>query len=106
MSPCRGCGSSRATVHPSIKQSAYVAAVKSDVLSMPDENFVMALYTSANIGNHRVVGAATRIDYGYHQGGQRMLVHKDDAKVSPHLFKPIISNAIQREPIDKPMELQ
>jgi len=105
MSPCGGC-SKKATVHPSIKQVAYIQAVKADVLSMKDESFVMVLYTSANIGNHRVVGAATRIDYGYHQGGQQMLVHRDDIAVSPHLFKPIISSSIEREPVEKPTEIK
>ena len=105
MSPCSGCGK-KATVHPSVKQVAYTNATKVDVLSMKDDNFVLALYTSNNIGNHRVVGAATRIDYGYHQGGQQMLVHKDDIAVSPHLFLPIVSSSIAREPIGKPFEIK
>lgn len=105
MSPCGGCGK-KATVHPNIKQVAYTNAVKTDVLSMKDENFILVMYTSANIGNHRVVGAATRIDYGYHQGGQQMLVHKDDIAVSPHLFQPIIQSVVAREPIEKPTEIK
>jgi len=105
MSPCSGCGK-KATTHPSVKQVAYTNATKVDVLSMKDDNFVLVLYTSNNIGNHRVVGAATRIDYGYHQGGQQMLAHKDDIAVSPHLFKPIVSSSIAREPIEKPVEIK
>ena len=105
MSPCGGCGK-KARVHPDIKQVAYTQAIKADVLSMKDENFIMVLYTSGNIGNHRVIGAATRIDYGYHQGGQQMLVHKDDVAVSPHLFSPIISSTIARDPVAKPVEIK
>lgn len=106
MSPCSGCGGSKVTVHPNIKQVAYASAMKTDVLSMKDDEFILALYTSKNVGNHRVVGAATRIDYGYRQGGQQMLVHKDDAKVSPHLFQPIVANMPEREPVKKPVAME
>lgn len=106
MSPCGGCGASKATVHPSIKQSAYLSAVKADVLSMKDDSFVLALYTSKNIGNHRVVGAVTKIDYGYHQGGQQMLVHRDDLEVSPHLFKALVTDQAMSADVEKPQKLQ
>lgn len=106
MSPCGGCGKSKVTVHPNIKQSSYVAAVKADALSMSDDSFFLALYTSKNIGNHRVIGAATKIDYGYRQGGQQMLVHKDDAAISPHLFTPIVVSHVEREPVENPVELK
>ncbi len=89
MTPCGGCGN-KAQTHPTIRQSYSV----SRILEMNDEDFVMVDYTSKNIGTHTVVGAASKIDYGYRQGGDRFLVHKSDIKVSPHLFKPI-------EPVQK-----
>jgi glycosyltransferase involved in cell wall biosynthesis len=106
MSPCGGCGKSRAVVHPTVKQAAYDTAMSSGVLKMDDSNFVLVLYTSKNIGNHPVVGAATGIEYGYRYGGQRMLVHKDDIAVSPHLFKPIEAEQHAQKDIKAPSPLE
>lgn len=106
MSPCGGCGKSKAVVHPTVKQAAYNSAMQSGVLRMDDSNFILVLYTSKNVGNHPVVGAATRIQYGYHQGGQRMLVHKDDIAISPHLFKPIEEEQQAQPDIKAPLPLE
>lgn len=50
-------------------------------LDMADDNFVLVRYTHPNRGQHRVIGAATGRDYGYHAGGDMFLVHKRDIEV-------------------------
>ena len=106
MSPCGGCGKSRAVVHPSIKQVEYNKAIQSGVLSMDDADFLLVSYESKNIGNHRVVGSATRIDYNYRKGGDTMLVHKDDIAISPHLFKVLEQKKEPREETSPPELLE
>lgn len=102
MSPCGGCGGKRATVHPTIKQINNQTMSHEDILSIPDDDFILVNYLSKNIGTHPVVGAATRIDYGYRQGGQQMLVHREDARIAPHLFEPVIVKDAEREMPDAP----
>jgi glycosyltransferase involved in cell wall biosynthesis len=54
-----------------------------------DDNFVLVLYDHPNRGGHRVVGQATKTDYGYRAGGEQFYVHKDDVTVQPHIFSMI-----------------
>jgi len=56
--------------------------------TMRDQDLVMARYLSPNKGKHRVVGSATRTDYGRRAGGNVFLVHQDDIRSQPHLFQP------------------
>lgn len=85
--PCYSCGQQpidRPT-YPGINTA--VATERSAVLpNMADEMFVKIRYDHPNKGDHRVVGSATRIDYGYRAGGDIFLVHKEDVKAAPHLF--------------------
>lgn len=55
-------------------------------MDMSDDLIVLALYTSLNIGGHRVIGAATGTDYGYRAGGEKFLVDRRDVEVQPNLF--------------------
>lgn len=102
MSPCAGCGKKKTapvmSAPSNINKTPALPA--GNVLAMQDDNFVRAVYTSANIGMHQVVGAVTKIRYGYRKGGQIMLVHKKDMEVSPHLFKEIREDA--KEPPNVP----
>ncbi|MHA2118166.1 MAG: glycosyltransferase, partial [Candidatus Thorarchaeota archaeon] len=56
------------------------------VSTMQDENMILCTYTSPNMGQHRVVGAATQTDYGYRGGGEVFYVHKADIASQRHLF--------------------
>lgn len=59
-----------------------------------DDQFVSVVYTHGNRGQHQVTGAATKRSYGYRSGGERFLVHVDDIKAQPQLFKPVSSEKI------------
>lgn len=56
---------------------------------MADSDMVMIVYTHPNRGRHRVIGTATRTDYGYRKGGEQFLVKQLDVRTQPHLFRPI-----------------
>lgn len=88
--PCISCGGNTVDrpYYPALAQ-AVNSERSANFPEMNDEAFVKVRYTHPNIGDHRVVGASTRIDYGYRSGGDIFLVHKDDIKLAPHLFLPI-----------------
>lgn len=55
-----------------------------------DEDFVLIEFMPNYAGNRQLVGAATRIKYGYsRRAGDRFLVHKNDVAAQPHIFKPV-----------------
>ncbi len=76
---CSTCGQKR----------AYNPSVMVNQTNTPDDEYVMAIYTSQNKGDHPVYGAATGKYYGYRVGGDRFLVHRDDIARAPHLFNKI-----------------
>jgi glycosyltransferase involved in cell wall biosynthesis len=53
---------------------------------MEDSEFVLCRYTHPNTGQHMVVGAETRVQYGYRGGGEIFLVHRKDIQAQPHLY--------------------
>lgn len=59
------------------------------VMTMPDDNFVLVHYEHPNLGQHRVVGTATRIDYGYRGGGETFYVDRRDIAGQPSIFRPV-----------------
>jgi glycosyltransferase involved in cell wall biosynthesis len=63
-----------------------------------DDNYGMYDYTHPNRGNHKVVGAVTRRDYGYRQGGERFLVHHADAQALPQYFRLVQETTIEGVP--------
>lgn len=66
-----------------------------------DKNYILAQYTSPNVGNHHIIGAATGQKYRYAAGGgPPFLVHKDDIAAQPHLFRPIAS-AVEQPAIEE-----
>lgn len=54
-----------------------------------DGDMIRAKYLHPNRGQHRVLGGAEKIDYGYRAGGDIFLVHKNDIASQPHLFQAI-----------------
>jgi len=52
-----------------------------------DKDFVLCVYAHPNIGQHKVVGAATRRVYGYRGGGDRFYVDRQDIAAQPNLFR-------------------
>lgn len=102
---CTRCGKRR---EPAVQQQVVPSNVRTANLSVTDENFVIAIYTHPNVGEHRLFGSVTKIDYGYRSGGEKMLVHKKDVAGAPHLFT-IMENVAQVEPVatqevEKPVE--
>lgn len=85
------CGSKKAPIPVLRAMSAgrelSAASVEGD--RMNDQNFIMCKYIHGNVGDHRVIGLASRIDYGYRHGGDVFLVHKLDAEKYPELFVPV-----------------
>ena len=68
-----------------------------------DKNFVLCLYNNPNRGGHKVIGATTKIVYGYFGGGKRHLIHKDDIASRPDLFVPVEQQ--QTVPVTTPKPL-
>ena len=56
---------------------------------MGDSDLVMILYTHPNRGRHRVIGTATRTDYGQRKSGEKFLVKQLDLRTQPHIFRPV-----------------
>lgn len=79
--PCRGCGSSKVSSElAEIYSSAYSDIMKKEVnnMSYEDNDFVRCKYMSRMSGDHRVTGQNTKIDYGYRNSGDTILVHRND----------------------------
>lgn len=100
--PCAGCGQhvTDRPYYPNLSQQT-VTERSASFPMMNDESFVKVRYDHPNRGDHRVVGPASRIDYGYRAGGDIFLVHKDDVKASPHLFTVI---EVERGKVQAPIE--
>jgi hypothetical protein len=91
--PCTGgCGGKKKTLKVNIVNQR--APSKPDVLH--DEDMVLVTYENPNRGQHRVVGANTKIPYGYRQGGgiERFYVHKADIAAHPDWFRPYTPPAV------------
>ena len=73
-----------------------------------DRDMILVNYTSPNRGDHLVIGHAVfsvpiqiqgirmertkfgfQINYGYHAGGSRITVHRDELIAAPHLFQSV-----------------
>jgi glycosyltransferase involved in cell wall biosynthesis len=85
--PCRSCGGNKKSITIPLGQRTVQQNV---VPNMNDADMVLISYENPNRGQHKVVGAATKINYGYRQGGgiERFYVHKDDIAAYPDFFKP------------------
>ena len=60
---------------------------------MSDGEFLQVEYLSGNTGEHSVVGIVTKINYGYHRGGEILPnVHRKDVEASPRLFRPVAAS--------------
>ncbi len=70
------------------------------VESMTDDSFVMCTYTHPNLGEHRVIGPRSGMDYGFRGGGAKFLVHKSDIEANPSLFLPDV--IVPPPPVDTP----
>ena len=93
-----GCRSSRTPT--AVRQATRSSAPSKFTIGgkeVEDSDVVMVEYNHPNVGQHPVIGPATRRKYGYRAGGERFLVHKDDVQHSPTLFKPV--GAEQREAV-------
>jgi ERCC4-type nuclease len=53
---------------------------------MSDQDFILIRYIHPNKGKHKVIGTATRTNYGRRRGGEEFLVHKQDVQAQSHLF--------------------
>lgn len=106
--PCRSCGGSKKSVtinvpvsNPNPKQFQGIS----------DADMILITYENPNRGQHKVVGAATKLNYGYRQGGgaERFYVHKDDIAAYPDFFKPftppavVINEPVETEPPPAPV---
>lgn len=83
------CGGKGSYVMPEVKRSYIPPANNQTRGDIVDEDFVLIQYASPNLGEHRVIGGATHLDYGFRGGGARFLVDRRDIVVSPHLFVPV-----------------
>jgi len=117
--PCGSCGGRRASSTPaSVPQVNPQSKTVTFAASMNDEDWVLCTYQSPNRGDHQVYGAAVfpnqlvgipmvktrqgyRINYHYHGGGERFLVHKADIQAAGNLFSPV-RDAIRVEEPTKP----
>ncbi len=56
--------------------------------NMPNDNeLVMIFYAHPNRGQHKVVGAVTKTDYGYRAYGDEFYVTRQDASAAPDIFQ-------------------
>lgn len=87
---CRTCGGRRSILEDEPDILERMASVNTNnSASGNDIDFIMVRYTSANTGDHPVVGNITGLKYGYRCGGDAFLVHRRDVQGNPDLFEPI-----------------
>lgn len=109
--PCSSCGkpSNRPAPRLPARQPITMSAqAEGSTMFDFDRDMVLATYTSPNRGDHLVIGHAVfstrlprlnmvqtevgyRINYGYHAGGSRFVVHRDEFLAAPHLFQAVAS---------------
>lgn len=72
-----------------------------------DAQMVLCLYTSLNVGDHRIIGAMTGTNYGYRGGGTKFLVDSRDIAAQPDLFRPITTepDELEKESKDKDVSI-
>lgn len=109
---CKKCPGSKASPTPAINfGKALESALNAEEAKMLDTDYIMVDYINPNTGKHRVVGAATGIDYRWRNGGgkEQFLVHRDDIAAHPHYFRPVAqtSNPVlpDREAMSSPQAL-
>lgn len=100
--PCRSCGGNKKSVTVNVPVNNPVPNQK-----MVDSEMILISYENPNRGQHKVVGATTRINYGYRQGGgvEKFYVHKDDIAAYPDWFIPFAAPAVvveQQAPVSPP----
>jgi len=100
-----GCGCKGKDSSPTFQQTAQqqhavllrTATANKGDSKMSDENYVLAKYLSTNRGQHAVIGASTKIKYGYRGGQERFLVHKADIEAQPHMFSVVETAKLDQE---------
>lgn len=83
-----GCNCGGAKNKPSPNPN-FLANKGETIMNQQDTEYVEVLYNHRNKGGHPVYGGVTGTFYGYRAGGERFLVHQDDAKGQPTLFQVI-----------------
>lgn len=116
MARCGTCGGGHGNSPPPrmpIRQTSGITSMSGNARGTAmfdvDRDMVLANYISANRGDHLVIGHAVftaplasgvrmertrygyQINYGYHAGGSRFLVHRDELQAAPHLFQAVRS---------------
>lgn len=69
------------------------------MLPKSDDEMVLIEYNHRSLGQARVIGMATGMEYGHRARGDKFLVHREDIKLQPTLFVPV---AVKREPEPEP----
>jgi glycosyltransferase involved in cell wall biosynthesis len=85
--PCRSCGGNKRSVTVPVPVNQAQPSAGNQIV---DKDMVLVVYDNPNRGQHKVVGASTKINYGYRQGGgvEKFYVHKDDIANYPDWFRP------------------
>jgi glycosyltransferase involved in cell wall biosynthesis len=83
---CNCPGTKRVTVPSPQLQRVALEQVEN---TMQDNEMVLVLYDSRNVGQHKVIGPATHVFYGYRSGGEKFYVNRRDLQAAPHIFKQI-----------------
>src|SRR3972149_4411977 len=86
---CGGNGQGSASKKKSNTGVLSVVARSNGGSKMGDSDLVMILYTPPTRGRPRVIGTATRTDYGQRTSGEKFLVKQLDLRTQPHIFRPV-----------------
>lgn len=81
------CGKRKANLKT--KTSPRNQTIRSKKMDFNDEDMVLIRYDHPNRGQHGVRGPATGQFYGYHGGGDKFYVYKEDVEKNRALFVPI-----------------
>lgn len=70
-----------------------------------DSDLVLIVYMNPNRGQHKVVGASTKMNYGYREGGgvEKFYVHQLDIASHPDWFVPFVPPSVRQENIEVPV---
>ena len=121
---CPSCGS-RSRVPPSAQQRVTSTAPR---LALSDDSFKLCVYTHPSRGQTHVYGAPLfreridgvhmiqdrqnrlwKIHYGWRAGGEKFLVHVEDIKTAPHLFREVDTGprppSIEKQPVEPPVRI-
>lgn len=100
---CSGCSKNRAPVVEPVRTPSMFTMNAAVMPQMSPDDIVWAEIVDGNIGNHHIVGDATKTSYGYRKHGDRIKMVAKDVQIAPRKYRIIDPDAGVTQRIIKPV---